>query len=393
MCLNEYDFDYTSNQADELKEDFKRCCIKRDFPDHKMYQRTFVYDNEFKIIESDIQFLAIDFGGTSLKLGLFKVINQQITEIKETIYIIIPPAEKISDIDPFEWVVEQVSKYLGTFEGNLLAGMTFSYPMKLKSIDSCEILDLTKNFHFVRPEKGVDPVAILNLIFKSKKMNITVKAIANDTIATLMSIPKVNKDHRVGIVLGTGTNGAYFPNENNGIAEAINIEWGNFDSPYLKKNECDYSFREDRAMRNDKTNNLDSMIGGYGFLYNLNWATKNLLGYKNKLSIQDVKKIINKKNKKKKEIFTLIKCIKRRSMTIISALVMGALESNHIKPDETVTLILNGTIFDQKFDQILFEKEMLKMFNRSKLNIKRLRFATPKNASLIGIIHILLSNL
>lgn len=387
------EFEMTFEDIIQLKDDFKACLSQSSLFKHpNMFQKTFVHDKYSNTTFNDKKILAIDFGGTSLKLGLYQIREGEIVESLIMHSFKIPEKDEISNIDAFEWCADKIHDYLNGTSENIIAGMTFSYPVSQNSLSSVRILNLSKNFHFKEIPLNGDPINLLNEALSKKNMNIKVKGLANDTVSTLMSLKKKPKDHRIGIVLGTGTNASYFKRNGNGDNEAINIEWGYFDSPYLKKNKYDLDFAEELKIRGDKTNNLDKMIGGFGFLHLLNKAILENKVSNKKISLEEVIKIIDKKDEKC-QIFQLITNIKKRSMRIISALVLGIIETYHLKNDETITLILNGSIFDSYFDNNLFVSENREILEYNGIDTKKISILTPSGASLKGIVNILCTEL
>lgn len=386
-------FDWDDENVLELKNAYLKCLQKGrtdEFPN--MFQNTFIYDKTINIPDRRENILVIDFGGSSLKFCLYEVINCKIVERISTKYLKIPNVEEIREVNAFEWVVDQISEYIVDKEEKIIAGLTFSYPIEQTSIDSGKILNLAKNFHFKAISGTVDPVIALNNTFKKRGYNITIKALANDTVATLMSLQPLEDEHRIGIVLGTGTNASYFKPDFDGHFKAVNLEWSSFDCKELRKNIYDEKFEDLLKSQGNSTVILDRLVGGYGFLPLLNMLLKDMNLTTTDYTYQDVDEIIHQRDESS-PIFKAIKSIKSRTMKVITALVLAIIESKHILPDETVSLIMNGTIFELPFDFELFETEILKFIGCVNLKPGQLRFVRPKDASLVGMVHILLSEI
>lgn len=385
-------FNWEREDVDNLKIAFSECLrngASERYPN--MFQETFVYDKDISMPHHDILMLVIDFGGSTLKLGLYQLKNSKFIENMLPKRINIPDKEEIKDIDAFDWVATQVDEYVGKTDKKILAGLTFSYPVKQTSIKSGRILSLMKNFHFKVDHLEIDPVEEMNLALEKKGLDISVCALSNDTVATLMSVTEFKNDHKIGIVLGTGTNAAYFRKEKNGTYQAINMEWASFDSHRIKRNIYDVQFEEDLHSQKNRTAFLDRMIGGYGFVPLLNMALKDM-GISDKgLTMDQIEKIINEANENSEE-FKLIKSIKTRTARILTGLLLGFIENMNVKPSEYVTLILNGTIFVQEFDFESFKEEMFRFLNLTNLTPQQLRFVIPKDASLRGMVHIIMSD-
>lgn len=103
----------------------------------------------------------------------------------------------------------------------------------------------TKGFRCTNVE-GFDVVTLLREAIKRRKdIDIDVMAVLNDTTGTLMSCAHKNKDCRIGIIVGTGSNACYMeqldkvelfekPNGGNLVPDSepqqiiVNTEWGAF---------------------------------------------------------------------------------------------------------------------------------------------------------------------
>lgn len=85
-------------------------------------------------------------------------------------------------------------------------------------------------------------------------MQVCIRALLNDTVGTLASGRYNDPDVLVGIILGTGTNGAYVeatknikklkPEQRENDNMVINTEWGGFMSPLLPMTADDYATDE-----------------------------------------------------------------------------------------------------------------------------------------------------
>ncbi|KRH94401.1 Hexokinase [Pseudoloma neurophilia] len=384
-------FEWTVNDVLTLKKNYSDCL--KEGKSEKwpfMFQDTFVYDKKIKSTFHHEKLLVIDFGGTTLKLGLYEAKNGIVTEIMLPKYIKIPEKQKIEHIEAFDWVAYQISEYLGDIEEEIYGGLTFSYPIEQISINSGKVLAFEKNFHFKVDPKNKDPVAAINRALKERGYNIKIAAIANDTTATLMSVKKIEKDHRIGIVLGTGTNATFFRNDKNNKKQAINLEWAGFNSPDIKRTIYDIQLEEEMKKSGNNTTFLDRFIGGYGFFHILNMTLKDMGLIKKDLTPEDIKKHIHDDNRNN-EIFQVIKNIKTRTARVLTGLLLAVVDNMEIKSDETITFILNGTIFSDPFDKKIFYTEMKRFLKFSGIKLNQIRFMRPKDASLVGMVNILLS--
>lgn len=384
-------FEYTNEDINNIVNDFKDFTVENSgFRVPGMFLHTYVYDNNriFKDVNKEI--LAIDFGGTSLKLCLYKIDGNKIEESSYLKQIKIPNDEKYATVDAFDWVAGEIKNYLPPRNNTIIAGLTFSYPTEQASLHEGRILSLHKNFPFKQLNDGdKNPVSLLNKAIKRKSINVVVKALSNDTTATLMSVPRAEKCFNIGIVLGTGTNAAYFSSKHGNPPEAVNTEWGSFYSKSLKMNKYDKIIKKEIESKDKLWKPLDCLLSGYRFIDLLNLSAKDILSEDFVYNIENVKKIVNKGNKKSKKYQHILK-LKKRTAKVLAALTFGILESEAAENYDEINLILNGTIFDQKLDKKLFKKEIKALcMERKKYNYEMFKFLVPKNASLLGMASIL----
>ena len=172
------------------------------------------------------KFLALDLGGTN-----FRVL---VVELKDGEVVGIPKPHKSTltdelikgDRDEFFGFIADKIREAMVAEG-LSAdqvypmGFTFAFPINQTSINHGTLIHWSKGFEVKRVE-GEDVVELLHQALEARGIrNVKVAALVNDTVGTLAAANGAD----VGAILGTGTNGAYW-----GRTNAINTEWGGFDS-------------------------------------------------------------------------------------------------------------------------------------------------------------------
>uniref|UniRef100_A0A0A1WEY4 Phosphotransferase n=3 Tax=Zeugodacus cucurbitae TaxID=28588 RepID=A0A0A1WEY4_ZEUCU len=153
-------------------------------------------------------------------------------------------------------------------------GFTFSFPMHQHSLNSAVLVTWTKSFN-CPSIVGEDVVEKLRESLASCGChNVEVIAILNDTTGTLMHGALLNHQTRIGIVVGTGTNGCYMEyadrvkhwEEKRHEGEnyvVIDVEWGAFgDNGVLDFIRTDYDRAVDEGslLRNSFT--FEKYIGG-----------------------------------------------------------------------------------------------------------------------------------
>lgn len=147
-------------------------------------------------------------------------------------------------------------------------GFTFSFPVIQDRIDSGKLVVWTKGFR-ARGVVGRDVVTLLReALVKEGLGNISVTALANDTVGTLAARSYSDRSCDMGVIVGTGTNACYTEDvraikrlrrpSKPGERMIVNIEWGNFNR--LRRTVYDRSL--DRATSNRDRQMLEKMVSG-----------------------------------------------------------------------------------------------------------------------------------
>ena len=192
------------------------------------------------------EFLAIDLGGTNLRVVKVVLENRKVKEVLA--HEVSIPKEIMNGTTKqlFEFIAVQmktfVSKNMETeaTEGEaeqedeeaekskkkktktkkmkkikkknkakpIPVGFTFSYPMKQTGLRSGELVCWTKGFD-IKDTLGKDLVELLQTSMKAQNVNGEVFAILNDTVGTLAASKFMDQDTQLGVILGTGSNAAY----------------------------------------------------------------------------------------------------------------------------------------------------------------------------------------
>ncbi|OJA17256.1 hypothetical protein AZE42_03038 [Rhizopogon vesiculosus] len=195
-------------------------------------------------------FLALDLGGTNLRVCLVTLQGEGKFEITQTKYRLTEDQKQDDGQKLFDFCAECLNTFvetnMGEGEGQLKPGQclplgfTFSYPCSQERIDHGELIRWTKGFGAGNTE-GRDVAAMFKKSLEKFQLPIQLTALINDTTGTLIASHYVNPRTKIAVIFGTGCNAAYMEHvkdvpkiENLGIdpaAEmAINCEWGAFDS-------------------------------------------------------------------------------------------------------------------------------------------------------------------
>ncbi|XP_035010271.2 hexokinase HKDC1 isoform X2 [Hippoglossus stenolepis] len=160
------------------------------------------------------KYLALDLGGTNFKVMLvnFKKGLQPSSQVYHKIYTI--PLEKMQGTgeELFDHLAECVSDfldYMGIKNARLPAGFTFSFPCEQTAIDAGTLVSWTKGFKATDCE-GHDVVDMLrDAIKRRNEFELDIAAVANDTVATMMSCAYEEPQCEIGLIAGNGTNVCY----------------------------------------------------------------------------------------------------------------------------------------------------------------------------------------
>ncbi|CAK9795727.1 Hexokinase type 2 [Anthophora plagiata] len=187
-------------------------------------------------------FLALDLGGTNFRVLLITLDGQNF-DMKSKIFAIPESLMLGTGTQLFDHIAQCLAHFvkdLNLQDQVLPLGFTFSFPLTQDGLTKGYLVRWTKGFNC----SGVvnkDVVALLeDAIARRKDVKIDVCAILNDTTGTLMSCAWKNRNCRIGLIVGTGTNACYVEKTENVQCAIpgsysqqkphmlINTEWGAF---------------------------------------------------------------------------------------------------------------------------------------------------------------------
>ncbi|OCF32345.1 hexokinase [Kwoniella heveanensis BCC8398] len=191
-------------------------------------------------------FLALDLGGTNLRVCLVTLQGHGKFEVTQTKYRLTEEQKQDEGQKLLDFCAECLDSFirdtLGRTEadGILPLGFTFSYPCSQDRIDHGVLIRWTKGFGAPNIE-GRDVAAMFKESLKRFNVPAELTALINDTTGTLIASNYVDPHTKIAVIFGTGCNAAYMetagsiPKINSiGLPKeqgmAINCEWGAFDS-------------------------------------------------------------------------------------------------------------------------------------------------------------------
>ncbi|XP_065371721.1 hexokinase type 2-like [Calliphora vicina] len=224
------------------------------------------------------KFLALDLGGTNFRVLCIYLEGQanfhmdfEVYEIPEK--LLVGPGR-----DLFDHIAECLAKFIKTLgvkkDEELPLGFTFSFPLKQNGLDKGDLVAWTKGFN-CPGVVGRDVVELLReAIDRRGDINVDITAILNDTTGTLMSCAWKNRNCKIGLIVGTGSNACYLeqlkyvstyePEADNRVPTMIiNCEWGAFgDSGSLEFVRTKYDKEIDDVTHNRCHQLFEKMVAG-----------------------------------------------------------------------------------------------------------------------------------
>ncbi|EJT97586.1 hypothetical protein DACRYDRAFT_24967 [Dacryopinax primogenitus] len=194
-------------------------------------------------------FLALDLGGTNLRVCQVTLLGNQQVEMKQSKYRVSDALKTGEAVDLFNYMADSVDHFLtttdvapGAEDEDLYLGLTFSFPVDQTAINKGKLIHWTKGF-MATNAIGHDVMQMLQDALDRRHIHVKCAALINDTVGCLLSHAYFSGGCILGAIFGTGTNGAYVEDFTKvtklpkGAFEGtlpksmvINIEWGAFDN-------------------------------------------------------------------------------------------------------------------------------------------------------------------
>ncbi|KAG0256297.1 glucokinase [Mortierella polycephala] len=221
-------------------------------------------------------YLALDVGGTNLRVVSVHLTGGGEINTRQTKYRI-DEHLKVGDAKSlFDFMAVCVDSFLDEHQivvrgdSQIELGFTFSFPVLQTAINRGTLISWTKGFN-AAGMVGKDPVAFLQDAFNRRHIPVRVAALVNDTVGTLLAHAYTHPNTIMGVILGTGCNGAYIEKVSNiekwkGKTPAdemiINMEFGAFDKERQILPLTMFDNKLDRKSVNPNKQILEKMIAG-----------------------------------------------------------------------------------------------------------------------------------
>lgn len=204
---------------------------------------SFEYNGSLKMLRSFLgvpkgneegQYIAIDFGGTNLRVFLIELKGNSYNILKKHSYTFITDeydytSSDSDDIMLFDFIAEKIGLIIEDNKEYYL-GHTFSFGTIQKNINQAMLIKWSKEFK-TKGVEGKDINKLLKEALLRKNINkVYPIAIVNDTVTTLLTGALENGDCDVGSICGTGHNTCYLETNTRYVPYPmiINLESGNF---------------------------------------------------------------------------------------------------------------------------------------------------------------------
>nr|ANA96268.1 hexokinase [Auricularia auricula-judae] len=228
-------------------------------------------------------FLALDLGGTNLRVCEVKLLGNHKFELRQQKYKVSDTLKTGEAVALFNYMADSVDAFLternsaspptGNTDEDLNLGFTFSFPVEQTALASGKLLTWTKGFS-AKNAIDQDVGKLLQDAFDRRNMHVKCVAIVNDTVGTLMTRAYTGGDCLLGAIFGTGTNGAYVedlaripkmanhPEAAKGGQMVVNCEWGAFNNTRSVLPSTPFDNKLDRESINVKKQAFEKFISG-----------------------------------------------------------------------------------------------------------------------------------
>lgn len=213
------------------------------------------------------QVVAVDFGGTNVRVMLVQLSGQGQTSIlrrrsfplkdKQGHYDYTTVSTSGSEL--FDFITGKISEIVVADSAYPL-GHTFSFPCRQYGVNQAELITWTKEIMTAGVE-GQDVGQMLQNALNNKGLGrVVLQAVINDTTGTLLATAYNDSTATIGTICGTGHNSCYLepchPLTNRPMI--INMESGNFDGVLQTK----YDILLDQASEKPGAQRLEKMTSG-----------------------------------------------------------------------------------------------------------------------------------
>lgn len=248
------------------------------------------------------EYLAIDLGGTNLRVIRVTLLGNSKFKSTSEKFPIPRSLTTGKSKDLWDFIANSlhnfiIAQYGEGYNGEKIPlGFTFSYPAFQDAINQGILKTWTKGFDIANVE-GHDVVPLLQQSLNELKVPVEVVSLINDTTGTLVASKYCDPNTIMGLIFGTGVNGAYYDECKNipklqgklpsdivadDCPMAINCEYGAFDNEWKVLPRTKYDIQIDNESPRPGEQFYEKMIAGYYLgevlrLILLDYYSKNLI--------------------------------------------------------------------------------------------------------------------
>lgn len=214
------------------------------------------------------EFLALDFGGTNVRVLLIRLLGGGKYEVvrKAAKPLTVPGVYDFVGVeaaaaDLFDFIAGMVDEVVGEDRAKeFLLGHTFSFPSKQTDLYNAKLITWTKEFAVRGVEGKVVNDLLTEALQRNGVRNVRPVAVINDTVATLLAAAYKNASTYIGSIYATGHNTAYLePYEGEAKPRMIlNMESGGFNKLLPNK----YDRILDEMSEKPGEQRLEKMVSG-----------------------------------------------------------------------------------------------------------------------------------
>lgn len=177
-------------------------------------------------------FLSVDVGGSTLRIALIELFGRASgispRVVGSDTHPINAATKSLKGKDFFRWIgchIKSLLELLGVNDKHTSMGLSWSFPFaQLESVSRGTILTMGKGYHVADEIAGWDLRTAFEDSFAELSLDISLTAVVNDTVASLLSHAYMNPSTRVAVILGTGVNSSALVTDANGNDKLINTE-------------------------------------------------------------------------------------------------------------------------------------------------------------------------
>lgn len=314
--------------------------------------------------------LAIDFGGTNIRVAKISLSDKSIVIIEQKKIIL-----NKTDAHSLEELFLLLANMLGELASGekMSVGHTFSFPVDQISINEAKFLHWTKEINLIVPI-GTDINALLNhCLQKQGHDNVQAVALINDTVAVLLSNSYLGNNIFIGTIWGTGHNSCYYNFEKQMI---VNLECGNFNNLPLTS----YDIALDHSSKMPGMQRLEKLVSGCYLVHLVQLIAADLLISADcLLTTKDLATHLQKN--KTDDLSRIINMVIKRARQIIAAEQAGIITflSNNLIGIDVCSIGIDGALY------VGFEDSEFVLNNKtSALANRSVRFVYANDISLCG---------